>query len=61
MLFGVAVIVTALVISTLAAVVVDTAYQAVVERRWLAGLQRSAAALAFLVAVVGGAIGSALG
>jgi len=50
MLFGVAVIVTSLVISTLAAVVVDTAYQAITERRWPAALPLMAIALAFVAA-----------
>jgi hypothetical protein len=48
MLFGVAVIVTSLVISTLAAVVVDTTYQAIAERRWPAGLPFIAIALTFV-------------
>jgi hypothetical protein len=38
MLFGVAVIVVSLAISSLAAVVVDRAYQAIAERRWPAAL-----------------------
>jgi hypothetical protein len=50
MLFGVAVIVTSLVISTLAAVVVDTTYQAIAERRWPAGLPFIAIALTFVAA-----------
>ena len=50
MLFGVAVIVTSLVISTLAAVVVDTAYQAIAERRWPAALPLVAIAVAFVTA-----------
>ena len=35
MMFGVAVVVTSLTVSALAAIVVDTAYQAIAERRWL--------------------------
>jgi hypothetical protein len=50
MLFGVAVIVTSLVISILAAVIVDTTYQAIAERRWPAGLPLMAIALAFVAA-----------
>lgn len=50
MLFGVAVIVTSLVISTLAAVVVDTAYQAIAERRWPAALPLVAIVVTFVAA-----------
>jgi hypothetical protein len=49
MLLGVAVVVFSLAISTLAAVVVDTAYQALIEKRWPAALQM-AAVLVVLVA-----------
>jgi hypothetical protein len=58
MLFGVAAIVTSLIISALAAVVVDSTYQALSERRW------SIVALpliAFLAIVVGASMASPLG
>jgi post-segregation antitoxin (ccd killing protein) len=61
MMFGVAVIVTSLTVSALAAVVIDTAYQAIAERRWPAELPPMAVAIAVLAAVVGASIGSALG
>jgi len=48
MLFGVAVIMTSLVISTISAVVVDTAYQAIAERRWPAALPPTAIAVVFV-------------
>jgi hypothetical protein len=47
MVFGVAVIVTALVVSTLAAVVVDTTYQAISKRHWLTALHLVGIAVAF--------------
>ena len=60
MLYGVAVIVTALLVSTLAAVLVDTAYQAISQRHWLTALPLVGIALAF--AFVAGAVpGSLLG
>ena len=61
MLFGVAVIVTSLTVSALAAIVFDTAYQAISERRWPAELPPVAVAGAVLAAMVGASIGSALG
>jgi hypothetical protein len=38
MMFGVAAIVTSLTVSALAAIVIDTTYQTIAERRWPAGL-----------------------
>ena len=60
MLFGVAVIVTALVVSTLAAVVVDTTYQAISERHWLTALPLVGIVVAFAL-VAGASYGSLLG
>jgi hypothetical protein len=60
MLFGVAVIVTALVVSTFAAVVVDTAYQAISERHWLTALPLVGIAVAFAL-VAGASYGPPLG
>jgi hypothetical protein len=60
MLFGVAVIVTALLVSTLAAVLVDTAYQAITQRHWLTALPLVGIALAFVFAA-GASYSSLLG
>jgi predicted MFS family arabinose efflux permease len=60
MLFGVAVIVTALVVSTLAAVVVDTTYQAISKRHWLTALPLVGMGVAFAL-VAGASYGSLLG
>ena len=60
MLYGVAVIVTALLVSTLAAVLVDTAYQAISQRHWLTALPLVGIALAFAF-VAGASYGSLLG
>jgi hypothetical protein len=60
MLYGVAVIVTALVVSTLAAVLVDAAYQAISRRHWLTALPLVGIAVAFAFAA-GASYGSLLG
>ncbi len=60
MLFGVTVIVTALVVSTLAAVLVDTAYQAISERHWLTALPLVGMGVAFAL-VAGASYGALLG
>ena len=60
MLYGVAVIVTALVVSTLAAVLVDAVYQAISRRHWLTALPLIGIALAFAFAA-GASYGSLLG
>lgn len=60
MVFGVAVIATALVVSTLAAVVVDTTYQAISERHWLTALPLVGIAVAFALAA-GASYGPPLG
>ena len=60
MVFGVAVIVTALVVSVLAAVVVDTTYRAISERHWLTALPLVGGAVAFAL-VAGASYGSPLG
>ena len=61
MLFGVAVILTALTVSAIVAIVVDTAYQVITQRRWPAEVPPMAVAVSVLAAVVGASIGSALG
>lgn len=60
MLYGVAVIVTALLVSTLSAVLVDSAYQAISQRHWLTALPLVGIALAFAFAA-GASYGSLLG
>ena len=60
MLYGVAVIVTALVVSTLAAVLVDAVYQAISRRHWLIALPLVGIAVAFAL-VAGASYGSLLG
>ena len=61
MLFGVAVIVTALTISALVAIVVDVAYRAISERRWPAEVPPLAVVVSVVAVVAGASIGSALG
>lgn len=61
MLFGVAVVVISVLISALAALVVDTAYQAVVDRRWPAQLPLAAVAVCVVAIVLGASLGSTLG
>lgn len=60
MVFGVAVIVTALVVSTLAAVLVDAAYQAISQQQWMTALPLVGIAVAFTLAA-GASYGSLLG
>jgi hypothetical protein len=60
MLYGVAVIVTALLVSTLAAVLVDAVYQAISQGHWLTALPLVGIALAFAFAA-GASYGSLLG
>lgn len=62
MLAGVAVVVTSLFISALAAATVDTVYQALAARRWPADLPAAAAAVVVSIAavVVGAYVGSVL-
>ena len=60
MVFGVAVIVTALVVSALAAVVVDTTYQAISERHWRTALSLGAVAVVFAL-LAGASYGPPLG
>ncbi len=61
MLFGVAVVAISILISAFAAMVVDTAYQAVVDRRWPAQLPLAAVAVSAVAVVLGASLGSALG
>ena len=61
MLFGVAVIVTALTVSAIVAIVVDTAYQAISLKRWPAEVPPMTVAVSVLAVVIGASIGSALG
>ncbi len=59
MLAGVAVVVTSLVISALAAATVDTVYQALAQRRWPADLP-AAVVVSIAAVVVGAYVGSVL-
>jgi hypothetical protein len=60
MLFGVAVVVFSLLVSILAAVVIDTAHQAILERRWRTALPLVGVVLG-LVAVAGVTYGALIG
>lgn len=61
MLFGVAVIVTSVALSALAAIVVDAVYQAISQRRWPAEVPPVAVAVSILAVVLGASIGAAIG
>ena len=59
MLLGVALTLTALTVSTIIAVVVDTAYQAISHRRRPAEVPPMAVAISVMAFVVGASLGSA--
>jgi len=59
MLLGVALTLTALTVSTIIAIVVDTAYQAISHRRWPAEVPPMAVAISVMAFVVGASLGSA--
>jgi uncharacterized membrane protein len=61
MLFGVAVVVISILISGLAALAVDTAYRAVVDRCWPAQLPLTAVAASLVAVVLGASLISAWG
>ena len=60
MLFGIAAIVISLIVSALTAVVVDTTYQALSERRWSV-VALPLGAVAVLAVVVGASMASPVG
>lgn len=60
MLAGVAVVVTSLFISALAAATFDTVYQALAARRWPADLPAAAVVVSIAAVVVGAYVGSVL-
>ena len=61
MLFAVAVVATSIFISAIVAIIVDETYEAIVDRRWPAGVPASAVAIVVLSVTAGGLAGAILG
>ena len=60
MLFAVAVVATSIIVSGVVAVIVGSAYEAIVDRRWPAEIPASAVAVVVLSVTAGGLIGANL-